>query len=196
MRRFAPFAAALSLSATPALADLADDYVALFSTIGITVDQGSAQQVSQASARIKAMSGRWMPLSILAGGGVDPARPPSADDLAPLRNAIAGACERMTIDIVPTPTLGIEVAIGNSKGRSLSRFQYAGGMDYVAVFDEAAMLNRMFPKGTADVPADTLASTLPTSSYLGRYTILPVGETILLVFGDRRPPDVRGRCPG
>jgi hypothetical protein len=195
MRRL-PFAALVLAAALPARADLAADYAALFDTVAVDLSRDPEAQLAQTEARIQAMAGRWIAISVVAGGGPPPDKVVDDAQIAKLRDSVVIACSRNTINIVPTSPLGFSLSSGPDNSSLTAQFQFGGGMEFVAVFDEASLRRRYFGDKIAEVPAATLYGALTRSTFLGRVTILPVGRTLLVVMPERQPPEVWARCDG
>lgn len=184
MRRLLP-CLFLALAALPARADLANDYATLFQSLPLDLSRDPAAQFASAEARIQAMAGRWVALSILAGDGPGPLDPA----------IIANACTRTTMDFLPVGGLGVEVTTGNAKSAAKARLQFVGGYDFVGTIDGNTVLDRLIPD-PADRRPDLSYRMLTQHSLLGRVILLPVGDNILLLIAERRPPEIWGRCGG
>lgn len=177
--------AALACLAAPVRADLAADYAAIFEVLDLDLSRSPDEQFVAAEARIRALAGRWVPLSVMAGERTDP---PPAD-------IIARACDRVTMDIVPMGALGMTVSTGNAKMRTTAHLQFAGGVDFVGVIDEESTLARLFPDPEPRTPQRSFTA-LTTASLLGRVVLLPAGKNLLILIAKRRPPEIWGRCGG
>ena len=182
--------AVLACLATPVRADLALEYAAIVKDLRLDLSRAPEDQYRAAEARIQALTGRWIPLSLIAGEGPRLKYPDVAAEACDKTNP-----KTTTMEIVPVGALGMAVSFGNAKARARAHLQYAGGSDFVGVIDEKSTLARVYPN-PEEVDPQQLFRLLTQQTLLGRVVVLPAGENLLILIGERRPPEIWGRCGG
>lgn len=178
---------ALCTTATSAMADPAADYSRLQELIpALTFQRGPGDQLTENTALISQLQGRWIALSLLMG-----------DDRAmPAAETIATACERTPIELAPAGLATLTATQLWRDGAAVARLQYAGGMTYIASYDEAGQIKRLFgAKPVEELDPNMLHSTLTANLWLGYLTLLPVGDSLLLVQPLAEAPLLLMRCP-
>ncbi|MGB4827578.1 MAG: hypothetical protein WBP18_09965 [Paracoccaceae bacterium] len=187
MSVFHPFALALCLAATgPALADPASDYEQLrkaFPTLLFGTDVGLHMKLN--SEVIRRLEGRWTLISPLLEDGIT----------FPDAELVAKSCDKLGYTLTREGFVGLTLSLPTHSDPYLIHLHYAGGTTYIATYDEAGMMARIFPgKAVDEVPANALYSALVSSMWQGYISMVPAGEDLILLQPLSRPPELLARC--
>lgn len=175
----------LGLLAPPATAqDLAAQYAAaqgLFAASGINQDPGAAAEAM--AALLPSLEGRWAEATVIAAGEADLPTDPMRIH-----------CERGGRHLVQTSPHGFELrlAYGREGGVLVQRFDYAGYNTFLSSLDENAYLDRLGfgPDTDLDPPISIVLSAAP-----GFVELFHPSPDVLVLLGERQPPQIWLRCP-
>lgn len=170
----------------PATADMALEFDALtdaFPALPVTGDIGA--QYAQVGPMIAGLAGEWMNLTAIAGGYA----------ALPKAETIKLACNKLSWVIEPTGDLGFELIQTSKTGAAKTRFQFTGGVTFLAMLDERSTRRRLFGDNAATAKLEQLYRSLVTSPYLGPVTVMRSGDDLMLMIPEGRPVEIWGRCP-